>query len=134
MNELHKVLVPPRGLFAAGKFDQYKRDIPYATLAQAFESLVRPLLTKSEAELSRWRDALRGGAGSERTAHRRIWFPSWSSSSENSHPFLNFRHKMRKRRFQLVFRRFIGVFARAGTSARACSSTTCNGSTRQRWI
>jgi serine/threonine protein kinase len=28
VNELHKVLVPRRGLFAAGKFDQYKRDIP----------------------------------------------------------------------------------------------------------
>src|SRR5208283_3009572 len=52
VNELHKVLVPPRGLFASGKFDQYKRDIPYATLAQAFQSLVRPLLSKSEAELS----------------------------------------------------------------------------------
>ena len=38
VNELHKVLVPPRGLFAAGKFDQYKRDIPYATLAQAFQT------------------------------------------------------------------------------------------------
>ena len=33
VNELHKPLVPPRGLFASGKFDQYKRDIPYATLA-----------------------------------------------------------------------------------------------------
>ena len=44
VNELHKALVPPRGLFASGKFDQYKRDIPYATLAQAFQSLVRPLL------------------------------------------------------------------------------------------
>jgi predicted ATPase len=30
VNELHKVLVPSRGLFASGKFDQYKRDIPYA--------------------------------------------------------------------------------------------------------
>ena len=38
VNELHKPLVPPRGLFASGKFDQYKRDIPYATLAQAFQS------------------------------------------------------------------------------------------------
>ena len=52
VNELHKVLVPPRGLFASGKFDQYKRDIPYATLAQAFQSLVRPLLGKSDAELA----------------------------------------------------------------------------------
>jgi len=38
VNELHKALVPPRGFFAAGKFDQYKRDIPYATLAQAFQA------------------------------------------------------------------------------------------------
>ena len=58
VNELHKALVPPRGLFASGKFDQYKRDIPYATLAQAFQSLIRPLLSKSEEELSEWRDAL----------------------------------------------------------------------------
>src|SRR4029077_5170935 len=58
VNELHKPLVPPRGLFASGKFDQYKRDIPYATLARAFQSLIRPLLSKSEAELSEWRDAL----------------------------------------------------------------------------
>ena len=43
--------MPSRGLFASGKFDQYKRDIPYAALAQAFQSLVRRLLGKSEAEL-----------------------------------------------------------------------------------
>src|SRR4029453_7413322 len=41
VNELHKALVPPRALFTSGKFDQYKRDIPYATLAQAFQSLIR---------------------------------------------------------------------------------------------
>ena len=70
VNELHKVLVPPRGLFASGKFDQYKRDIPYATLAQAFQSLVRPLLGQSEAELGRWRDCLQRGAGPEWPAHR----------------------------------------------------------------
>ena len=51
VNELHKPLVPPRGLFASGKFDQYKRDIPYATLAQAFQTLIRPLLSKNEEDL-----------------------------------------------------------------------------------
>jgi len=63
VNELHKRLVPPRGLFASGKFDQYKRDIPYATLAQAFRTLLRPLLTKNETELSKWRDALQDALG-----------------------------------------------------------------------
>jgi serine/threonine protein kinase len=63
VNELHKMLVPPRGLFASGKFDQYKRNIPYWTLAQAFQSLVRPLLAKSETELSIWRAALQEALG-----------------------------------------------------------------------
>jgi serine/threonine protein kinase len=63
VNELHKVLVPPRGLFAAGKFDQYKRDIPYSTLAQAFQGLVRPLLAKRDVELEYWREALRESLG-----------------------------------------------------------------------
>src|SRR5258708_6264340 len=66
VNELHKALVPPRGLFASGKFDQYKRDIPYATLAQAFHSLVRTLLGQSEAEIGRWRDALGEALGPNR--------------------------------------------------------------------
>ncbi|MGC2787080.1 MAG: AAA family ATPase, partial [Roseiarcus sp.] len=63
VNELQKAFIPPRGLFASGKFDQYKRDIPYATLAQAFRSLVRPLLGESETELGRWRDSLSEALG-----------------------------------------------------------------------
>ena len=71
VHELHRVLVLPRGLFAAGKFDQYKRGIPYATLAQAFQSLVRQLLSKSDAELGRWREALTEALGPERPADDR---------------------------------------------------------------
>ena len=58
VNELHRALVPSRGLFASGKFDQNQRDVPYASLAQALQGLVRPLLGKSEAELAPWRAAL----------------------------------------------------------------------------
>jgi PAS domain S-box-containing protein len=63
VNELHKLLVPPRGLFAAAKFDQYKRDIPYATIAQAFQTLVREILAKSNSEMALWRSALCDGLG-----------------------------------------------------------------------
>src|SRR5476651_467903 len=63
VNELHKALVPLRGLFASGKFDQYKRDIPYTTLAQAFRTLVRQILAKSEAEVEPWRDSLTDALG-----------------------------------------------------------------------
>ncbi len=58
VNELHKALVPKRGLFSSGKFDQSKRGIPYSTLVPASEKLIRPLLGKSEAELENWRREL----------------------------------------------------------------------------
>jgi PAS domain S-box-containing protein len=111
VNELHRVLVPPRGLFAAGKFDQYKRDIPYATLAQAFRSLIRPLLGKSEAELSGWRDALlqalgpNGGLMVDLVPELKLIIGEQPAVPELPP------HDA-QRRFQVVFRRFIGVFAR----------------------
>ncbi|HEV3438306.1 MAG TPA: AAA family ATPase, partial [Gemmata sp.] len=58
VNELHKAIVPARGLFAAGKFDQYRRDVPYATLAQAFQTLIRQILVESEADVAQWRTIL----------------------------------------------------------------------------
>jgi len=56
--ELHRAMPAKRGLFASGKFDQYKHDIPYTSLAQALLNLVRPLLTKNDAELAPWSAAL----------------------------------------------------------------------------
>ncbi|WP_287286425.1 hypothetical protein, partial [Mesorhizobium sp.] len=50
-------------MFTSGKFDQNKRNIPYATLAQAFQSLVRPLLGKPKVELGQWCEALSEALG-----------------------------------------------------------------------
>jgi serine/threonine protein kinase len=38
VNELHRVLVGPRGLFAGGKFDEQRRETPYSTFVEAFQS------------------------------------------------------------------------------------------------
>src|SRR5882672_880206 len=111
VNELHKALVPPRGLFASGKFEQYKRDIPYATLVQAFQSLVRPLLSKSDAELSSWREALVEALG----ANGRLMVdlvPELKLVVGEPPPVPELPPQQAQARFQLVFRRFIGVFAR----------------------
>ncbi|HEY0095580.1 MAG TPA: AAA family ATPase, partial [Archangium sp.] len=55
VNELHKPVVQCRGFFLNGKFDQFQRDIPYATLAQILRGLVQQLLAGSEEALTRWR-------------------------------------------------------------------------------
>src|SRR5216684_3578621 len=111
VNELHKPLVPPRGLFASGKFDQYKRDIPYATLAQAFQSLIRPLLSKSEEELSKWRYALREALDPNGQLIVGL-VPELKAVIGEQPPVPELPEQQAQRRFQLVFRRFINVFAR----------------------
>src|SRR5215469_6467733 len=111
VNELHKVLVPPRGLFASGKFDQYKRDIPYATLAQAFQSLVGQLLSKSEAELRDWRAAFQEALGPNGQLVVDL-VPELNLLIGEQPPVPELPPQDVQRRFQLVFRRFISVFAR----------------------
>ena len=111
VHELHKGLVPPRGLFASGKFDQYKRDIPYSTLAQAFQGLVRALLTKSEAELDSWRGALREALEPNGRLIVDL-VPELKLIIGEQPPVLDLEPQDAQRRFQLVFRRFISVFAR----------------------
>ena len=111
VNELQKALVPPRGLFASGKFDQYKRDIPYATLAQAFRSLVRPLLGESETELGRWRDSLSEALGPNGQLIVNL-IPELELIIGPRPPVADLPPQDAKNCFQMVFRRFVGVFAR----------------------
>ena len=111
VNELHKLVVPVRGLFASGKCDQYKRDIPYATIAQAFQSLLHPLLTKREAELNQWRDALLEAVGPNGRIIVEL-LPELTLIIGEQPPVPELPAQDAQHRFQLVFRRFISVFAR----------------------
>ncbi|MGK7916349.1 MAG: AAA family ATPase, partial [Prochloraceae cyanobacterium] len=58
INEIHKPIVRQRGYFINGKFDQFKRNIPYAAIVQAFQSLLRQLLTETAEKISLWQEKL----------------------------------------------------------------------------
>ncbi len=74
VHELHRPIVGERGLFVAGKFEQYKRDIPYFTIVQAFRELMLDILAESDGQH-------RGLAAAHR---RRRWARTASSSSTSS--------------------------------------------------
>jgi predicted ATPase len=111
VNELHKVLVLPRGLFAAGKFDQYQRDIPYATLARAFQNLIRQVLGQSEVEITKWRHNLLEALGPNALLMTDL-VPELKLIIGEQPAVPELPPQEAKGRFHLVFRRFIGVFAR----------------------
>jgi PAS domain S-box-containing protein len=111
VQELHKVLVPFRGFFTSGKFDQSKREIPYATLAQAFQSLIRPLLGKNEAELRNWRGALQDALDPNGQLMVDL-VPELKLIIGEQPAVPDLEPQDAQRRFRLVLRRSIGVFAR----------------------
>ena len=110
VKELHKVLVPPHGLFAVGKFDLYKRDIPYATLSQAFQGLLRNLLSKAELELSIWRTNLLDALGRNGQLIVDL-IPELEVIIGAQPPLLELSAQDAAIRFRMVFRQFLGVFA-----------------------
>jgi PAS domain S-box-containing protein len=110
VHELHTALVPARGYFASGKFDQYNRDIPYATLAQAFRSLIRPLLGKSEAELAGWRQAFADALAPNGLLIANL-IPELKLIIGEQPPIPDLPPQDAQVRFQAALRRFIAVFA-----------------------
>jgi predicted ATPase/GAF domain-containing protein/tRNA A-37 threonylcarbamoyl transferase component Bud32 len=58
VNEIHKPITRERGYFITGKFDQLKRDIPYAAITQAFQDLIRQLLSEPETNVKIWKEQI----------------------------------------------------------------------------
>lgn len=112
VNEMHKALVPSRGLFASGKFDQQKRDIPYATVAHAFQRLIRSFLSRNDAELENWRAALQEAFGAQ-GYHLVELMPELKLIVGEQHPAPDLPPQQAQQAFQVALRRFVGIFARA---------------------
>jgi predicted ATPase/signal transduction histidine kinase len=110
--ELDRAIVASSGWFAAGKLDQYKNNIPYAPLAQAFGMLLRQLLTRAEEELASWRGTLSRLLGPNAQLMCEL-VPSLRLvlGPEPDAPALPLENA-RERHF-LAFRQFLAAFARA---------------------
>jgi len=107
---LRQPIEAKRGYFLAGKFDQYQRDIPYATLVQAFDGLVHQLLGESEAAIAHWREALHA-ALEPNTQLMVSLIPPLELVLGPQPPVPEATPQDAQRRFLLVFRQFLGVFA-----------------------
>lgn len=63
VQQLYKPITAKRGYFISGKFDQFQRNIPYAAVVSALQSLIRQLLTESPSRLARWKEKLDAAFG-----------------------------------------------------------------------
>ncbi|MGB7893784.1 MAG: AAA family ATPase [Microcoleus sp.] len=109
VNEVHKPIVRQRGYFIAGKFDQFKRNIPYASLIQAFQSLTQQLLTEGEAEIQTWKEKLLSALGDNGQVIIDV-IPEVELIIGKQPPVAELGATEAQNRFSRVFKQFIGVF------------------------
>ncbi|NOQ36264.1 MAG: AAA family ATPase [Methylococcaceae bacterium] len=63
IQELQLPIVSNYGYFCSGKFDQFRKHIPYSTLIQAFTHLIKTLLTEDSHRLDYWGKLLNNSLG-----------------------------------------------------------------------
>jgi diguanylate cyclase (GGDEF)-like protein/PAS domain S-box-containing protein len=110
VREIYKPLVQKRGYFIAGKFDQLKQHIPYVSLIQAFQELVRQLLTEKGTQIIQWKSKILNALG----RNTRILIdviPEVELIVGRQEPVPELPAAQSQNRFNRVFKDFIRVFA-----------------------
>ena len=110
VQEISKTVMSRRGHFIAGKFDQFQHNIPYSALIRALQSLIRQLLSESEAVVEKWRKSIKAMIGSNGKVIADI-LPEVELiiGPQPSVPLLA--PVEAKNRFLKVFQNFIGLFS-----------------------
>ncbi|WP_324106748.1 diguanylate cyclase [Noviherbaspirillum sp.] len=110
VHEVQKPITQRRGYFIEGKFDQFKKDIPYAALTQAFEELIRHLLTEGDAEIRRWKERLLQALGSNAQVIIQV-IPNVELIVGAQPAVVELPPEQAHNRFNQEFRKFVSVFA-----------------------
>ncbi|MEM1293495.1 MAG: AAA family ATPase, partial [Cyanobacteria bacterium P01_H01_bin.162] len=109
VNEIHKPIVRQRGYFIKGKFDQYRRNIPFSAFVQALRDLMRQILTEPAAKVQGWQTQILAALGdSGQVLMAVIPELAWIIGSQPPVPELS--GTAAQNRFNRLFQKFIQVF------------------------
>ncbi|MCT7975083.1 AAA family ATPase, partial [Laspinema olomoucense] len=109
VQEIHKPITREKGYFISGKFDQFQRNIPYASLIQAFRSLIKQILTEPEEKITQWREKLLTAVAPNGQVIIEV-IPEFETLIGTQSPVPPLPPAEGQNRFNLVFQNFIKVF------------------------
>ncbi len=111
INEIQKPVTGGRGYFLPGKFEQFKRDMPYSSIIQAFRVLVRQILSEGKERIDAWKEELLEVLGPNGKVITSV-IPEVEliTGEQEDIPLLGLEES--RNRFNFVFKNFIRVFAK----------------------
>ncbi|OCR01219.1 hypothetical protein BCD67_17035 [Oscillatoriales cyanobacterium USR001] len=110
VNEVNKPIVRQRGYFIKGKYDQFNRDIPFSAWVQAFQNLMRQILTESKISVEIWRDKILEALEENSQVIIDV-IPELERIVGKQQPVPELEGNAAQNRFNLLFGKFIRVFA-----------------------
>ncbi|MEM9543372.1 MAG: serine/threonine-protein kinase PknK, partial [Cyanobacteria bacterium P01_E01_bin.42] len=110
VQEIYKPITRQRGYFIAGKFDQFQRDIPYAAIIQAFQELIRQILTESSQKIEEWKTNLQTALKQNGRVVTEV-IPELELILGEQPEIPQLGAAESQNRFNQVFRKFVGVFS-----------------------
>ncbi|MDP8935555.1 MAG: serine/threonine-protein kinase PknK, partial [Cyanobacteriota bacterium] len=110
VNEVHKPIVQQRGYFIKGKFDQFRRDIPFSAWVQALQSFLRQLLTESVTQVQQWQAQILSALGDNAQVIIDV-IPELELLIGKQPAVPELEPTPAQNRFNLLFQKFIRVFA-----------------------
>ena len=112
VNEIHKPITRSAGYFIRGKFDQFNRSMPLSAFVQAFGDLVSQILSESDTRIAEWKTYILAALGEN--AQRIVdVIPELAQIIGKQPPVLELTGAAAQNRFNLLFQKFIRVFATA---------------------
>ncbi|NEP78854.1 MAG: AAA family ATPase, partial [Okeania sp. SIO3B3] len=111
VNEIHKPITKKRGKYISGKFDQLQRDIPYSAIYQAFQELIRKLLSEPEITLQNWKNQILEALGNNGQIIIDV-IPEVEKIIGKQPQVEQLGATESQKRFNLFFQRFLNVFCK----------------------
>ena len=110
VQELHKPITEKRGYFISGKFDPYKRNVPYLAFVQAFRELMQQIAGESEQQIAVWKKSILETLGANSQIIIDV-IPEVEWIIGKQRPVAEIGPVEAVNRFNIVFQNFIRIFA-----------------------
>ncbi len=107
VNEIYKPLTRYRGFFLSGKFDQFNRDVPYFSIIEALQTLIKQLLAEGEEH---WKSRILEAVGNNAAVITNV-LPELSYIIGEVPPVQPLPAQESQNRFHRVFSDFLALFA-----------------------
>jgi PAS domain S-box-containing protein len=110
INEVHKPITHQKGYFIKGKYDQFNRDLPLSAFLQAFQELVRQLLSESDTQITNWKNQILAALGEDGQVLIEV-IPALEKIIGKQPPIIELTGSAVEQRFNLLIQKFVQIFA-----------------------